>query len=119
MGYREWRERIRQYGEIAEYGPICRRYFVLGSFDGALTILGLVLGAFFAGAGKEAVPFIAAAGVSAAIALAISSIAGAYEVERVEKKLDRQQMERALLAKVGNEHREAYRFAARVSAIGI
>ncbi len=117
MGYREWRERIRNYSKITEYGPICRRYFVIGSFDGALTILGLVLGAFFAGAGKEEVPFIVAAGVSAAIALAISSIAGAYEVERVEKKLDRQHMERALLTKVGNEHREAYRFAAWVSAV--
>ncbi|MCK4444905.1 MAG: VIT1/CCC1 transporter family protein [Thermoplasmata archaeon] len=117
MGYREWREKVRYYGEITEFVSICRRYFVIGSFDGALTILGLVLGAYFAGAGGDQVPFIAAAGVSAAVALSISSIAGAYEVERVEKKLDQKRMERALLTSLSEEHEDAYRFAARISAI--
>ena len=117
MGYREMRERIRHYGDITEFGSICRRYFVIGSFDGALTILGLILGAYFAGADKSQIPLIAGAGISAAIALAISSVAGAYEVERVEKKLDQKRVERALLTKMGEEHREAYRFAAWVSAI--
>ena len=117
MGYREWKDRIRRYNEIAEYGPIVRRYFVLGAFDGALTILGIILGAFFAGAVKAQVNLIVAAGISALVALAISSVVGAYEAERVEKKLDQKKVEKALLAKVGNEHEEAYRFAARASAV--
>lgn len=117
MGYREWRTKIRHYGEITDYGPICRRYFVIGAFDGALTILGLVLGAYFAGANEDQVALIVAAGLSAAVALSMSSIAGAYEAERVEKKIDQQRMERALLTKMTDEHLEAYRFAARISAI--
>jgi predicted membrane protein (TIGR00267 family) len=47
----------------------------------------------------------------------MSSIAGAYEAERVEKKIDQQRMERALLTKMSDEHLEAYRFAARISAV--
>lgn len=117
MGYREWKDKIRRYEEITECGPIVRRYLVLGCFDGALTILGIILGAFFAGAGKAQTNVIVAAGLSALVAIAISSIVGAYEAERVEKKLDQKKVEKALLAKVGNEHQEAYRFATRVSAL--
>jgi predicted membrane protein (TIGR00267 family) len=117
MGYREWKAGIQQYDEITGFKAVVRRYFVIGSFDGALTILAIILGAFFAGAGREQVPIILAAGLSAAVALAISSVVGAYEAERIEKTLHRQQVERALLAEVGNEHQEAYRFAARISAI--
>jgi predicted membrane protein (TIGR00267 family) len=90
---------------------------VIGAFDGALTILGLVLGAYFAGANEDQVPLIVAAGMSAAVALSMSSIAGAYEAERVEKKIDQQRMERALLTKMTDEQLHAYRFAARISAI--
>ncbi len=90
---------------------------MIGSFDGALTILGLVLGAYFAGADKSQVPLIAGAGISAAVALSISSVAGAYEVERVEKKLDQKKMERALLTEMSEGHKEAYRFAAWISAL--
>jgi predicted membrane protein (TIGR00267 family) len=117
MGYREWRAKIRHYGEITEYGSICRRYFVIGAFDGALTILGLILGAYFAGASEDQVALIVAAGLSAAVALSMSSIAGAYEAERVEKKIDQQRMERALLTKMTDGTLEAYRFAARISAV--
>lgn len=117
MGYREWKAEIQQYDEITGFKAVVRRYFVIGSFDGALTILAIILGAFFAGAGREQVPIILAAGLSAAVALAISSVVGAYEAERIEKTLHRHRVERALLAQVGNEHQEAYRFAARISAI--
>lgn len=90
---------------------------MIGSFDGALTILGLILGAYFAGAGSSQVPLIAGAGISAATALAISSVAGAYEIERVEKKLEKRKVERALLTQMSEGHREAYRFAAWISAL--
>jgi len=57
------------------------------------------------------------ASFGAAIALAVSSAVGAYEAERVEKKLDIRTIERALLARLSEEHREAFRFAAIVSAL--
>jgi predicted membrane protein (TIGR00267 family) len=58
-----------------------------------------------------------ATSVGAAIALAVSSAVGAYEAERVEKKLDIRTIERALLARLSEEHREAFRFAALLSAL--
>ena len=57
------------------------------------------------------------ASFGAAIALSVSSAVGAYEAERVEKKLDIRTIERALLARLSEEHREAFRFAAIVSAL--
>jgi hypothetical protein len=35
MGLRSWRRRFQEYDEITNVGPIIRRYFVIGAFDGA------------------------------------------------------------------------------------
>lgn len=112
-----WRQRVREYSEITELGPIARRYFVIGAFDGALTILGIIVGAVSAGAGEAERSFILAASVSAAIALAVSSGVGAYEAERVEKKLDIRSLERAMLTRLSEEHKNAFQFAAYTSAL--
>ncbi len=114
---RSWREWWREFDEITEIGPIVRRYFVIGAFDGALTVLGIVIGAAFATAGKPgSAGFVVAVSVSAAIALAISSTVGAYEAERVEKKLHRFSIEQAMLSELSEEYRSAFRRAALVSA---
>lgn len=116
MGIDAWRKRVRDYSEITNLGPVARRYFVIGAFDGALTILGIVVGVYASGAGEAEKGFILAASVSAAVALAVSSAVGAFEAERVEKKLDMRSIERAMLTRLSEEHREAFRFAAYVSA---
>jgi len=108
--------RIREYNEITNVGPILRRYFVIGAFDGALTVLGIIFGGIAAGAGEESTFLILALSLSAAIALSISSLVGAYEAERVEKKLDQMSMERAMLSEISETHRDAFRFAAVLSA---
>ncbi len=117
MDLQAWRRQVREYSEITNLGPIARRYFVIGAFDGALTILGIVVGAYAAGAGEGTRPIVLAATLSAAIALAVSSAVGAYEAERVEKKLDINTIERAMLSRLSEEHRDAFRFAALVSAL--
>lgn len=114
MAIRGWRQRVRDYADITNVGPIVRRYFVIGAFDGALTILGVVIGASVANAGSKV---IIGASVAAGIGLAVSSTVGAYEAERVEKKLDQYTLERAMLTKMSEEHRDAFRFAAVVSAL--
>ncbi len=111
-----WRQRFREYSEITDLGPIARRYFVIGAFDGALTILGIIVGAAASGAGDAQRPIVLTAAVSAAIALAVSSAVGAFEAERVEKKLDIGTLERAMLTRLSEEHRGAFRFAAYASA---
>jgi predicted membrane protein (TIGR00267 family) len=65
---------------------ISRRYFILGAFDGALTILGVILGA--AASGSLTKQIVMSAGIGGGIALAISSAVGAYEAERIENKLN-------------------------------
>ncbi|MEM2900240.1 MAG: hypothetical protein QXT63_05565, partial [Thermoplasmata archaeon] len=37
-------DRLDYYDELTDWKSISRRYFVIGAFDGALTILGVVLG---------------------------------------------------------------------------
>jgi hypothetical protein len=52
IGLRSWRRRFQEYDEITNFGPIIRRYFVIGAFDGAaivvtfsiLFIMGVYLG---------------------------------------------------------------------------
>ena len=111
-----WRQRIREYSEVTDLGPIARRYFVIGAFDGALTILGIIVGAAASGAGEAERGIVLTASVSAAIALAVSSAVGAFEAERVEKKLDISSLERAMLTRLSEEHKGAFRFAAYTSA---
>ena len=35
----------RELDEVTDLGPVVRRYFVIGAFDGALTVLGIIIGA--------------------------------------------------------------------------
>ncbi len=112
-----WRQRVREYSEITDLGPIARRYFVIGAFDGALTILGIIVGASAAGVGESDKALVLTASLSAAIALAVSSAVGAFEAERVEKKIDISSLERAMLTRLSEEHKGAFRFAAYASAL--
>ena len=118
MSFRQMREWWRELDEVTDLGPIVRRYFVIGAFDGALTILGIVTGAaaLTVGGRPGNTGFVLAVSASASIALAVSSVVGAYEAERVEKKLHRHSIERAMLVELSQEHRTAFRTAALVSA---
>src|ERR1700704_2580607 len=111
-----WRRRLREYDEITNVRPIIRRYFVIGAFDGALTVLGIIIGSSAFGDLEAHKVLVVSAAFGAAIALAVSSAVGAYEAERVEKKLDIRTIERAMLARLSEEHQEAFRFAAILSA---
>ncbi len=87
MVLRAWRRRLREYDEITNVRPIIRRYFVIGAFDGALTVLGIIIGASAFGDLEAHKVLVVSASFGAAIALAVSSAVGAYKAERVEKKL--------------------------------
>src|SRR3989442_1992344 len=82
-----WRRRIGEYDEITNVGPIIRRYFVIGAFDGALTGLGIIIGAYAVGAAETHKALILSASIGAAGALPVSIPIGAYEPQPVQKKL--------------------------------
>lgn len=95
--------------------PISRRYFIVGFFDGVLTIQGMILGAYLSG--KSTTDLIISAGIATALALGISSGWGAYEAEMVEQRSLKNEKEKSLLRKVnGGLMERSHRFAIWVSA---
>jgi len=111
--------KLKFHFELTKSGTIARRYFVIGAFDGALTILGVILGAYVAESALDpsvAKQLILAAGLAGGIALAVSSAVGAYEAERVEHLLSHMCLERAMLTTVEGDRKEAMTVSAAVSA---
>lgn len=112
--------KLKYLFELTKSASIARRYFVIGAFDGALTILGVIIGAYVAEANVHpelARQLIIGAGVAGGIALAVSSAVGAYEAERVEHILLHKHLEHAMLSTVDGHRREAMTVSILVSAI--
>lgn len=78
---------------------IARRYFVTNGFDGALTMLGLMLGFHLSGA--VALQVVMGACLGAAIALAISGLTSAYVTETAERKKALKELESAMVTDLG------------------
>lgn len=75
---------------------IARRYFITNGFDGALTLLGLMVG--FASSENVDLSIAITACLGAAIALFMSGISSAYLSETAERKKELQELEGALLS---------------------
>jgi predicted membrane protein (TIGR00267 family) len=84
---------------MTELGSLTRRYIVIGAFDGALTIVAIVLAAvasvLITGSHIDSETIILS-GLGAAVGLAISSGWGAYEAERVERRLELDELEHVM-----------------------
>jgi len=108
-------ELYKLYCEITNLIPTSRRYFIIGYFDGVLTIQGLILGAHLSG--KATPEIIISAGVATAIALGISSGWGAYEAEEIEHQAAKRAKAKAMLRDVGGIVSRAHSFAVYVSSL--
>lgn len=75
---------IRYFTGDDETAKIARRYLVMNSFDGALTILGVVVGTYFA-EGTAHATVVLSAGFGTSLAMGISGFVGAYLTERSER----------------------------------
>ena len=111
----------KQYSKISGAGPITRRYFVMNAFDGALTMLGVVIGAYISGVINQPTVIISA-GVAGSIAMGASGISGAYMTEKAERTKKIKDLEKAMLSDMknglhGKSHRFATIFAALVDGI--
>lgn len=81
------RERLatwREYNRISEAGLIARRAFANNSFDGVLTMVGVVMGSFFVGVQDPTIVLVT--GLSTALAIGISGGWGAYLAESAERR---------------------------------
>lgn len=94
--------------EITRSQGIARRYFVVNGFDGALTMLGLILGFQFSASAP--LPIIINACLGAAIALGVSGISSAYVSELAERRRELLKLEEAMLKDL---HQSAHSQAAR------
>nr|WP_264474881.1 VIT1/CCC1 transporter family protein [Salinirubrum litoreum] len=81
-----------------EVRSISRRYLVSNGFDGALTCVGVVVGAFLTGVPNGLV--VVQIGLGAAVGLATSGVWSVWEIERAEKLADLQSVEDAMLTEL-------------------
>ncbi len=93
---------------ITSTHDIARRYFVVNGFDGALTMLGLIIG-FLVSAPAELSVIISAC-LGAAIALTMSGLSSAYVSESAERQLALSKLEEAMASDLQDSaHGEAAR----------
>ena len=106
---------IKQIGfllRITRSHGIARRYFVTNGFDGALAMLGLIMGFYVSGGVPLAITISACLGT--AIALAMSGITSAYISESAERLKELRELEQAM---VSNLDHSAFGKAARLVPI--
>ena len=88
----------------------------MNAFDGALTVLGVVIGAYVAGIPKP-MPIISAA-IAGSIAMGASGISGAYMTEKAERTKKLKDLERAMLTDLKDGiHDKSHRFATIFAAL--
>jgi predicted membrane protein (TIGR00267 family) len=80
---------------IIKEHEIIRRYMSINSFDGALTILGILMASFIAGIRNPALVILPCVG--AAVALCVSGIWSAYAAEAAEVKKKMKELEKHML----------------------
>jgi len=109
-------KRWKRYHRISGVGKITRRYFVMNAFDGALTMLGVIIGAFVAGSLESRI--IITAAVAGSIAMGASGMSGAYMTEKAERKKKLKKLEKAMLTDMKDSvHDRSHRFASFFAAI--
>lgn len=110
----------REYTEISEAGQIARRAFANNSFDGVLTMVGVVMGSFVVGVQDAKVVLVT--GLSTALAIGISGGWGAYLTESAERRHAMDELEQFTLTelqdtKIGRASRMAVVLVAAVDGL--
>jgi len=111
-------ERWKSYTRATKAGPIYRRFFVKNGFDGALTILGVIIGAWIANGGIWNVPssfifsrteiqFIILTGLGASLSMCVSGIWGSFLTESAERKKEMDDLKRSMVLQ--DEQKEKFK----------
>ncbi|MFC1749468.1 VIT1/CCC1 transporter family protein [Pseudomonadota bacterium] len=88
----------------------------MNAFDGALTILGVVIGAYVAGILQPIL--IITAALSGSIAMGVSGMSGAYMTEKAERTKKLKELERAMVTNLKNGlHHKSNQFATVFAAL--
>lgn len=106
---KNWLKHIAFLLSITSAHGIVRRYVVVNGFDGALTMLGLLMA--FQASDNVALPIVVSACLGAALALAASGVSSAYLSESAERRKALRALEGAMVASM---HESAHSEAARI-----
>ncbi|MBW2964622.1 VIT1/CCC1 transporter family protein [Candidatus Woesearchaeota archaeon] len=87
--------KFKDFWKVLAEHEIVRRYVIINSFDGALTVLGIIFAEFFSNITDP--KLIILPGLGAAVAMCVSGIWGAYSAERAEVRSSIRSMEAHLL----------------------
>ncbi len=88
--------------EISHSVEIMRRYFVVNGYDGALTMLGLIMGFYVSD--RVELGVVITSCLAAALALGMSGISSAYISEAAERRLTLAQLEKAMVTSLDESH---------------
>lgn len=91
---------LREYERITGFSKIARRALANNSFDGVLTMVGIVTGQYLAEVQDPAT--IIQIGFAASIAIGISGLSGAYLAESAERGRDLAELEQISLTNLSN-----------------
>lgn len=107
---------FRIYLRLSSAHKIARRLFVMNSFDGVLTIMGVVIGTYISGVVDPHI--VITAGIGGSVAMGISGMSGAYMAERAERKRDLIKLEKSMLISLRDtQYARASDFATVVVAV--
>lgn len=95
-------EHLKLLLKITRSKRILRRYFIVNGFDGALTMLGIIMGFYVSD--QANLPIILNACFGAAIALGMSGVTSAYISETAEQKKELHDLEQAMLKDLNNSN---------------
>ena len=88
-------EKLHRINKSANVYSILRRYFAMNAFDGTITTLGVIMGAFIAGVTEPKIVLITT--ISTSFALFISGFWSAYIAEGAERKRSLHVLEKTML----------------------
>jgi predicted membrane protein (TIGR00267 family) len=115
-GLRERLSEISRYFTITGAQKIIRRYFAMNAFDGAMTSLGVVMGAWL-GHINEPRSIIGVI-LSGGVAMMVSGFSGTYMTESAERNHSLNELEDAMLINLDNTiYGQASRFVSIFAAI--
>ena len=95
-------KQIKTLLEVSQSREIMRRYFVVNGFDGALTVLGLIMGFYVSDFVELAVVITTC--LAAALALGMSGISSAYISEAAERRRTLMELEKAMVTSLDESH---------------
>ncbi len=117
---REEIRRFREYEQVADISEIARRLFAMNSFDGVLTILGVLVGNYLAEVRSPTT--IIVTGMATSVSMGVSGLWGAYLTESAERQKSLDDLEEVTLTdlsdtRIGRASRVAVVIVAAVDGI--